>query len=255
VVMFDWQSCTISSGTYSPTISSNETYMPTYIDSIYYPLILRIIDSTITNCTTNNSTYNTINRVITLPVYTSSIFSNRILFDGTRIITLPNYIDTIGSTIEDVQEDPQWPGWHNNISIPSIIQERMEAEAARRALQEQRFLENQELQRAAEKRADEARKRAREILLEHLTSEQRDMVEKNGWFVIQGGKSKKTYRIGSKAIAGNVEELDIQGKVIAKYCCHLPHIYPAHDHHLTQKLMLEWDEEEFLRKANKTNVS
>jgi hypothetical protein len=139
----------------------------------------------------------------------------------------------------------QW-SWHENISIPNIIQERMEAENARL---EQFRREGAE----AAERARLSTEKAKQILLEHLTPAQREMVEKNGWFVIEGGKSGKRYRIKANAIAGNVEEMD-GDKAIARYCCHLPHQYPKSDHHLTQKLMLEWNEEEFLRVANKTNM-
>jgi hypothetical protein len=141
----------------------------------------------------------------------------------------------------------QWPDWQDNISIPNIIQERIEAENARL---EQFRREGAE----AAERARIASERAKQILLDHLTPEQCDMVEKNGWFVIEGGLTGKKYKIKSGGVAGNIEELDDNGKMIAKYCCHLNYQYPNSDHHLAQKLMLEWDEEEFLRKANRTAV-
>jgi hypothetical protein len=142
-----------------------------------------------------------------------------------------------------------WPTWHENISMPSIIQERSEAEAAR-ILEQTR-----QRQVEAEKRKanDE---RAKHLLLENLTAEQREMVEKNGWFIIEGGKSGRLYRVKTSGIAGNVEELDAKGeKAVARLCCHLDHGLPAPDHHLAQKLMLEWDEVAFVRTANRTAMA
>jgi hypothetical protein len=141
----------------------------------------------------------------------------------------------------------QWPDWHENISIPNIIQERIEAENAR-------IEESRRIQIAEYETRKLSSEKAKQLLLDHLTPDQRDMVEKNGWFVIEGGKTGKRYRIKSGTVTGNVEELDNSEKTIAKYCCHLNHQYPHSDHHLAQKLMIEWDEEEFLRKANRTAV-
>jgi vacuolar-type H+-ATPase subunit H len=145
-----------------------------------------------------------------------------------------------------------FPTWHSTvIEITEDQYVAIQAEVDRQNRErEQQIQEARERARVREAGAA----KAKEVLLDHLTSEQRETVEKNHWFVIEGGKSKKKYRIGTKAIAGNVEELDDKGKAIARYCCHLAYSYPPHDHHLTQKLMLEWDEEEFLKKANKTSV-
>lgn len=143
-----------------------------------------------------------------------------------------------------------WPTWHENIAMPAIIRERT-------TILEEKYNREYEERRRQRQEAEAKRKvadeRAKQILLEHLTPEQRDTVEKNGWFTIEGGRTGKIYRIKSKVgVSGNIEELDPAGKVIASYCCHLSHDHPQPDHHLAQKLMLEWDEDEFLRLANKT---
>ena len=131
---------------------------------------------------------------------------------------------------------------------------RRHQEAVRRAHEEQRQREA-EANRQFEERAKlrkEAAERAQELLLVHLTPEQRESVVKNKWFVVEGGKSKKKYRIKTTAAAGNVLELDPEGRVVASYCCHADHSFPMGDQHLTQKLMLECDEDAFLRVANRT---
>ena len=105
--------------------------------------------------------------------------------------------------------------------------------------------------------------RARELLVSHLTAEQRETFERNRWFVVKGGKSGKLYRIRvGEFVAANIEVLDDrQGylfeversvKITHRLCGHLHfHECPLPDHFLAQKLMLEHDEDEFLRIANR----
>lgn len=149
-----------------------------------------------------------------------------------------------------------WPQWHNSIMMTEdeyIIA--IETERARILFEQER---HQEYERRESIRIEEQKvavEKAQQILLDHLTPNQKEAVEKNGWFVIEGGMSKKKYKIKTRTVAGNVEEIDDKGIVIAKYCCHISHNFPSPDHHLAQKLMLEWDESEFLKIANKTNVA
>jgi hypothetical protein len=187
-------------------------------------------------------------QVIYWPDWQNMVLTNTQTMSST-CPTVPYFSQTISTqNITSSCTNIYWPSWHEDITCPSLIQERMEAERARL---EQYHREQEE----ATRQRNLAIERSKEIFLEHLTPDQRDTVENNGWFVIEGGKSGKLYRVKSGAIAGNVEELDPKGeKVIARYCCHLNHDFPRHDHHLAQKLMLEWDEEEFLKKANKTMV-
>jgi hypothetical protein len=133
-----------------------------------------------------------------------------------------------------------------------VQRQRAEAERARqRAIIEQ---ERQRLAMAAnEARAaarTEANSRARELLLEHLTPEQRRMVEQHGWFVVEGGRSKQKYRINLSGVAGNIHQMHGE-RVTHQLCCHCDHAIPAPDHHLAQKLMLEFAEDDFLRLANR----
>lgn len=136
-----------------------------------------------------------------------------------------------------------WPVWHNNIEAPAIVHDEQWHEE-RRIVTEREERSRQQLKDASVK--------AKELLLEHLTPSQRRTLEEKGWFLITGGKSGKIYRLSSRSIAGNVEEMSKEGKALARYCCHLDHRYPTHDHHLAQKIMLEHNEEEFLRLANRS---
>jgi hypothetical protein len=134
-----------------------------------------------------------------------------------------------------------WPVWHD-VEMPAVILPSRRMGFPPQAGEEQ------------EKRA-RANECAKQILLDHLTPQQRETVEKNGWFTIQGGETGKLYRVGTRGFAGNVEELDADGKPVARLCCHLSDALPHHDHHLAQKLMLEWEEQTFLELANRTAMA
>lgn len=108
---------------------------------------------------------------------------------------------------------------------------------------------------AREAKRDAARARARELLLEHLTPAQRKTFEEKAWFVVEGGRSKKRYRIEARGVAGNVSLLDKRGSVVATYCGHADHSIPDYDQYLAQKLMLEANEDAYLALANRRLVA
>jgi len=64
--------------------------------------------------------------------------------------------------------------------------------------------------RAAEQRRA-ALVRSQELLLEHLTPEQRDTFHKNKWFLVIGGKTKTQYRIRTESYAGTSTSRSRQG--------------------------------------------
>jgi hypothetical protein len=119
--------------------------------------------------------------------------------------------------------------------------------AAAAAAQRQAILDRQE----AERRVREAAKqKAHELLLAHLTPEQRHTLEMNGWFVVEGGKSKQQYKINGHCYAGNIEVVGMKQKL----CCHADSHIPQGDQLLAQKVMLELAEDDFLRLANRTMI-
>jgi hypothetical protein len=135
-------------------------------------------------------------------------------------------------------------------------------------LREQEAAERRVREEAARQREDEARaarhaalERANELLLEHLTPQQRDSFHKNGWFIVEGGKSKTKYRIHKRSAAGNIDVLERNllsmmtddGRVAHRLCCHVPYErgLPIGDHLLAQKMMLQYSEDDFLRIANR----
>jgi hypothetical protein len=112
------------------------------------------------------------------------------------------------------------------------------------------------LERAAQiaRNRETADRRARDLLFDHLTEAQRETIAKHGWFLVEGGKSKKKYRIDIAMVAGNIAELERE-RVTHRLCCHLEHVIPTHDHFLAQKLALEFDEERFLLTANRRRAA
>lgn len=101
-----------------------------------------------------------------------------------------------------------------------------------------------------------ATERAHQFLMEHLTAPQRETFTKNGWFVVEGGRSKEQYRIHVHSAAGNIRVMKGNGKQERdgdRLCCHAPYgTIPLGDQLLAQKLMLEFAEDDFLRIANRS---
>jgi hypothetical protein len=102
-------------------------------------------------------------------------------------------------------------------------------------------------------RRGQADQRARGLLLEHLTPEQRETFEDNGWFVVEGGESGTLYRIRNQgSMIANVEVLNPAGCATHRLCAHVPvGQVPMGDQLLAQKMMLEFSESHFLRIANR----
>lgn len=98
-----------------------------------------------------------------------------------------------------------------------------------------------------------ATRRARELILEHLTETQRETFEKNKWFIVEGGKTKRKFKIQTDGhFQHNVYELDANELPVTQLCFHLEgEDLPHDDHFLAQKLCLEYDEEATLKIANK----
>lgn len=84
-----------------------------------------------------------------------------------------------------------------------------------------------------------------------LDDEQRAEFEEHGWFTARG--RERTYRI-TKGRAQNVQEVDEDGSVVARWCVHPRERVPDYDTMLAQKLMIELDEERFEEVANRYGV-
>jgi hypothetical protein len=122
-----------------------------------------------------------------------------------------------------------------------------------RAAYERQQAEYRERQKAEAERYRAAKERAEGLLYEHLSDEQRAQIKRDKFFVVQGGKTGRKYKIKADGgLVANVHEMDDAGAVKRRLCAHLDHAAnaPIFDHLLAQKLMLEHQEEQFLRVAN-----
>lgn len=135
--------------------------------------------------------------------------------------------------------------------------QRLQEEAEQQAERTRRRLEREAIYRASQPTDDERRAalvRSRELLLSHLTPAQRETFEKNNWFVVQGGKTRTRYRIWTTGYTHNIETLRGHDDVVTyRLCGHLRDSrMPLYDHHVAQKISLEYDEEAFVRLCNRS---
>lgn len=109
-------------------------------------------------------------------------------------------------------------------------------------------------QRAAIRRTEDlartkAQEKAHKLLIEHLTPRQEETLRMHGYFDVEIGD--RVYRIRKGGHGGWVERMQGQ-KATDGYCIYVTGDCPPEDHMLAQKLMLEANEQEFLRIANRT---
>jgi hypothetical protein len=129
------------------------------------------------------------------------------------------------------------------LTPPAILS----AKTRRRLRREQReWEERMRVEReAAEVLASMAKRKARALLYSALSRDQQRSLEERQYFELNIGG--KTYRI-KQGTHGNVRL--VQGDVETMLYCAQPNGVPAEDAMLAQKLMLECDEQAFLRVAN-----
>jgi len=90
--------------------------------------------------------------------------------------------------------------------------------------------------------------RADRLLESILNEAQREHLREKKWFLVRG-KSGTLYRV-RRGRAGNVDQLDAEGKVVDRFCAHPTMYVPDGDTMAGQKLMLETDDVAFQRLAN-----
>jgi len=103
-----------------------------------------------------------------------------------------------------------------------------------------------------EKKAAEAKARAEELLVSLLDEEQEEEWKLSRTVTVKVS-DVKSVRI-KEGWAGNCEELDENGHVIARHCIHPSTSVPNADNMISQLLMLETDPDEFFRISNRSVV-
>jgi len=111
-----------------------------------------------------------------------------------------------------------------------------------------------EARKKADARASAARVKARKLLWDHLTDEQRQEATAHKRFHLTT-RSGRIFRIKmGEGKHGNIKEL-VDGREVASYCvAPVGHELPEEDALLAQKLALDHDELGFLKVANMTRL-
>lgn len=130
--------------------------------------------------------------------------------------------------------------------IQAVSRQETVAEHADRERRDREWREQDAQRKAAEAAAEE---RAKQLLTAHLTEDQVRSLNEQSAIVVRA-ESGRQYRL-RKGWAGNVDGLADDGKVECRYCIHPNAHVPEYDNLLAQKLMLETNEAEFLRIANR----
>lgn len=97
--------------------------------------------------------------------------------------------------------------------------------------------------------------KAEALLMSLLSPEQRDHYRRLQCFEVLTTRNgeRRRYQI-RQGIAGNIYRLDESGAAIESFCIHAAGDYPTADHMVAQMLMLQSNEEQFLRVANRTRI-
>ncbi len=98
-----------------------------------------------------------------------------------------------------------------------------------------------------------ARRRALQLLRRNLTPVQLGDYDRNGSFLVTGGKTGRTYRI-RHGWSMNVDELDAAGNVVRTWCFYPKGRLSTGDVMLAQKIALEAFEQEALQLANRMSL-
>lgn len=153
--------------------------------------------------------------------------------------------------------------WGNQYAV---YQQHMDEARRQASLYQQRMMMAQhqamlnQVQPPIRRDADRSNARAKELLLSKLTPAQRKTFEEHKWFIVEGGRSKTRYRIhADRGLTGNIHVLPakkpppgVAEMALHRLCAHCAdHMVPLYDHLLSQKLMLEHAEDEFVALANR----
>lgn len=173
-----------------------------------------------TSCTTNGETWNAWNNAFTI--------------GSTATIT--------GITFQQTQQT--WVSWNDQIYQQTAIgiQQWNPITPEQQAAMVKQCEERQ-------KEIDAAKAKAETLLLEHLNPEQRASYVNHGLFIVETPK-KNRYKLDRHRPPYKVEN----DKHTVSYCIHT-HGVPKEDELLGFKLLLEANEEEFLRTANATRLA
>lgn len=172
----------------------------------------------------------------------------------------------ITNTATDCSTNTQtiWVTWTSSSTVTTdCISDTTYQRRPQKSVEQLRVEKHARLQHEADiKQADKdriaARKRAMKLLLSNLTKKQKKQFTKHQFFIVEGSKSKRKYRIRSNKENTNLPMANIDvlhhdndNNVDHRICFHLSYGIPLGDHLLAQKLMLENDEDRALEVSNR----
>ena len=128
---------------------------------------------------------------------------------------------------------------------PQPTQEQLDDSRRRTEEAERRCAEERKKREAAEKKAEE-------LLLANLAKEQQKQYKAERKFRVLGSDGA-SFEI-AYGRAGNIREINKDGKPVNRFCIHPKELVPDQDTMLAQKLMLETDADTFRKIANRTPI-
>jgi hypothetical protein len=184
------------------------------------------------------------------PVTTATSATNVTITNGNTAYYPWEWVTTTTASTNpgQFQNDRAWANWQG---FQQAAYQRYQPVAPVSEEQRQRLAEHRERVRADGARREAAATRARELLLENLTPEQRDDYERELAFTLHVGP--RQYRI-RRGIAGNITLIE-DDVPVERWCVHVRDNLPPEDNVLAQVLMLQCGEEDTLREmANIENL-
>ncbi len=155
--------------------------------------------------------------------------------------------------------DRVWASWSSTASTNTVASCRPvtlppPAPPAPEELERQRLARKRRAAEAAEaeRKRQEADRRAAELLRQHLDDEQKKQYARDRSFVVYGEDGQR-YRVRD-GWAGHVERLGEDGLPVERFCIHPSELIPIPDNQLIAKLMLETDAQRFRQIANVTRL-
>lgn len=161
--------------------------------------------------------------------------------------------DTFTTSQSTAANSTVWQIWCNEI-VPGTntyrVPELTEAQKAEQAATRERYrleeLERKRIQAEADARAEE-------LLLANLSYAQKNEYKQTQSFTVIGTKDRR-FRV-RKGRVGNVDVIDARGIIVDRLCAHPSDGVPDCDTMLAQKLVLEHDDDFFMRVANRHGYS
>ena len=184
-----------------------------------------------------NSTWRGWSDTTASPIYTSGM-------GVWGIWTGTTYTSTITSTGTSV-----WHSWADNGNQRGLPMERRIVTAEEAAAEDQKRAVYRARQRVLRLEREKAQDTAEKLLLDNLNAEQVAEYKQHYHFTIRG-RNNVRFRI-RKGRSGNVDVINPSGLIDYRLCAHPAMDVPDCDTMLAQKIMLELDQDAFMRVANR----